>query len=449
MSRLDARSAAHSALVAVERAARQSRLARIQDRLDLGAVLPRDRGLTQELALGTERMHILLDVVLATYVERGLPREPEVLSALRLGAYQLLFSTRIPSHAAVHETVGLAGRARGFANAVLRRVANSIASHAAEPAQARRELALPVATDGTPRTLVLPSDGFPDPVTQPDAALALSHGLPEFLVKRWRTRWDAAIAAVIARASSAPAEVFLRVRERPGAAAQVLADLALSGTEVALTPDPAIVRVVGGHSPFDSESFRRGEFVAQDPTALVAVRALQARPNESVLDLCAAPGTKTTFIAECVGPGGRVVAYDADPARLRRVRENVGRLGLVQVEVHEEVPKEEVFDRVLVDAPCSNTGVLGRRVEVRRRISLESIASLHATQKSLLQSALQVVRPGGHVLYATCSLEVEENENVVATALARGAVQLDSLTTLPAAGTHDGGFWCLLQAPGA
>lgn len=448
MSRPDARAAAHSALVAVERAARLSRLARIQDRLDLGAVEPRDRGLALELALGTERMHMLLDVVLGAFADRGLPREPEVLSAIRLGAYQLLFLTRVPSHAAVHETVALAGRARGFANAVLRRLANCIATHPPGTGAARRELPLPPAEDGTPRTLVLPRDAFPDPNMKPEASLAVRHGLPEFLVRRWRSRWDAATVEAIAKAVSAPAEVFLRLRGDLEAAA-VVAELARVGTETVATPTPRILRVVGGRSPFESEAFRRGDFVAQDPTAFAAVQALQAQPDESVLDLCAAPGTKTTFLAECVGSGGRVVAHDGDPARLRRVRENVHRLGLDQVEVHEEVPKGEVFDRVLADVPCSNTGVLGRRPEVRRRISPESIATLHATQMALLQTALAVVRPGGHVLYSTCSLELEENENVVATALARGAKVVASATTLPEASVRDGGYWCLLQAPGA
>ena len=444
MSHTDARRCAHAALVAVERAARQATLARIQDRLDLGAVVPKDRGLALELALGTERMHLLLDRVLEAFVERELPREAEVLCALRLGAYQLLFLTRVPAHAAVHETVGLAGHARGFVNAVLRRVSSSIVTRAADPERITRELALSAGEDGCQRALQLPEDVLPDPAKDPDAAMALVHGLPAFLVTRWRQRWDAATAESIAKAASAQPEVFLRVRSELGAE-ELTEELARAGSEVVPTEDAAIVRVVGGRSPFESESFQRGDFVAQDPTALAAVRALGTQADESVLDLCAAPGTKTTFLAECVGMGGRVIAYDSDPARLRRVRENLRRLGLEQVEVHEEIPRGEAFDRVLVDAPCSNTGVLSRRVEVRRRISPESIARLSALQKGLLASACQLVKPGGHVLYSTCSLEREENESVVATALERGAVLVAERTTLPEVGRHDGGYWALLK----
>jgi 16S rRNA (cytosine967-C5)-methyltransferase len=443
---MSARACALQALAEVEEEARHARFAEVKRRLDLGRLKPIDRGLALELAQGVERTRILLDLVLKAYVARELPRDVTALSALRLGAYQLLFSTAIPAHAAVHETVAISGRARGFVNAVLRRIAGSVEPRAADAGRPRSELPLPAGQggEGEPRTLVLPSDVLPDPAGDPAGAIAARHALPRALVQRWHERFGGAVCEAIARASSVPPCVFLRARLGLGASG-LLEVLAGEGVETEPAGHEQLLRVTGGASPFDGEAFARGDFVAQDPTAFGAAVALDAQEGESVLDLCAAPGTKTTWVAECVGPGGRVVACDADAARLRSVRESAARLRLEQIEIREEPPEGELFDRVLVDAPCSNSGVLARRVEVRRRIGPDSIARLAGIQKGLLKAGCALARPGGHVLYSTCSIEQEENEAVVQAALPRGARIVEQRLVLPEAKLRDGGYWAMLR----
>ena len=173
------------------------------------------------------------------------------------------------------------------------------------------------------------------------------------------------------------------------------------------------------HPPLATlRSFKDGWFYIQDPGTLLAAHALSPQPGDSVLDLCAAPGGKTTFIADLMQNRGRIIAQDREPARLELIRENCARLGATCVEVSLapagiiEKPGKR-FDRVLIDAPCSNTGVMRRRVDLRWRIQLTELARLRAAQLDLLRQAAPRLRPGGVLIYSTCSLETEENGDVV------------------------------------
>jgi 16S rRNA (cytosine967-C5)-methyltransferase len=180
-------------------------------------------------------------------------------------------------------------------------------------------------------------------------------------------------------------------------------------------------------------SFQQGLFYVQDPGTLLAVRMLEPQPGEAVLDLCAAPGGKLTYIAQRMGNEGRLVAHDASPDRLKLVQNNCARLGVKCVEatlpstLPAVLPGADVatrrppFDRVLLDAPCSNTGVMRRRVDLRWRIRPEEIQRLQSAQADLLRQGAAMLRPGGKLVYSTCSLEPEENQAVVAEFLRRHA----------------------------
>jgi 16S rRNA (cytosine967-C5)-methyltransferase len=415
-----------------------------------GSVGAVDRALARELALGVVRRMRTIDTVLLAFLRSGLPDHAPTRAVLRLGAYQLGW-TGIATYAAVDTAVSLTppGGRRGLVNAVLRRLAGAIARDEAGPADHRApggaRLAL---AEGRWVELALTAS-LPEPGTL--AWFALEQGLPGWLVEGWATAYGETFAREIARAANAAPEVFLRAD--PGDAAAVRQRLAVEGIEVVPSPDhPDVLRVArgAGSEVFATDVFAGGRIVAQDPTAVRAADALGVAEGAVVLDLCAAPGTKTTRLARAVGPRGRVYALDPDPARCRRIEENVGRLGLHNVDVLyggvDVLPPALQFDAALVDAPCSNTGVLARRPEVRHRLMPADIERLASIQVTILRDAVSRVRPGGRIVYSTCSLELRENRDVVRAVCSDLPLVLDhDLTTLPLAGRRDGGYFAVLR----
>lgn len=431
-----ARAVALAALTAIE-SGRASRLDRV---LDVDGLDPRDRAFARELAQGTERQHLFLDFVLAQLVERELPRDPEVLSALRLGAYQVLFLERVQDHAAVHETVTLAPHHRGFVNGVLRNLTRHIRSGGVDPGQENSALPLPGAAGV--RTLVFDGPVLPEQDTPEH--LAVVHGLPRFLVARWVENLGFEAARQVVEAASRTPAMTLAPTQRSGGVEALRQRLAAE--EVTTRPLGDMLVWAGGGSPLAGKAFAEGWFLVQGPAARAAVQAVGARPGETVLDLCAAPGTKTVFLAEAVGSEGLVLAFDTDSQRRRRIHQNCERAGVAdRVRVLEDLARPESPHRVLVDAPCSNTGVMARRLEVRRWISPEVIQGLARAQKDLLRQALGNCRPGGRVVYSTCSLEPEENQEVVATVVSPGCALVSERLTLPKAPTSDGGYFAVLE----
>jgi 16S rRNA (cytosine967-C5)-methyltransferase len=200
------------------------------------------------------------------------------------------------------------------------------------------------------------------------------------------------------------------------------------------------------HPPFGKlNSFQHGLFYIQDPSTLLAVRELNPQPGETILDLCAAPGGKLGYIAQRMSNTGRVLAHDTSMERLKLIEENCARLGVI---IAQPVlpstldPRPSSFDRILVDAPCSNTGVMRRRVDLRWRIRPEEIDRLRATQLELLRQSAPLLKPGGTLVYSTCSLEPEENENVIREFLSRELwFQLESQRELvPFTDATDGAY---------
>ncbi|MGE3173263.1 MAG: transcription antitermination factor NusB [Planctomycetota bacterium] len=414
----------------------KGRIERVGDEIARAALEPRDLALARELALGAVRNERFLDFVLERFVTRSLPKDPRTRSALRLGAFQLLLLDGMPQRAAVHETVGLLQRDKAFANAVLRRVADAVASRAADPARPAVELPL-----SPRRALLLPEPGL-GAAAEP---LAVRHSLPDFLVARWRAAHGCAAVAGLCEAASGGTTLFLRAcGGRTGAALIEL--LAAEAVRCEPTPHPLVVRCLSG-APFATRAAAAGAFVAQDPTAVAAAEAVGAVPGMRILDLCAAPGTKATLLAERVQPDGVVFAFDPDTRRRERIVDNARRLGLERTLRIVEDPQEAAgVDAVLADVPCSNTGVLSRRVEVRRRLEPGTFAAMAAVQRPILAQALRLVRPGGAVVYSTCSIEPEENGEVArAVAAEHGWRVVAELATLPAADTCDGGYWALLR----
>ncbi len=427
----DARAVAVRALAALDGRG----TGRLTELLDVAGLDTRDAHLAREIATGVVRRFRLLDHVLLGYATRGLPDDAVARAALRVGAYQLLFLDRVPAHAAVDRAVACAPRpTAGFVNAVLRRVAESLLARPAE--SERTELAL-----GPTRSARLPVPLPEDPVRRG----ALLHGLPAFLVARWAEAHGVERALALAAASS----------ERPGLhvrAVRIDRDelrrrLEVEGVECEPAEHPRMLRCTGGTPPMLTAAHREGACVVQDPTSVAAVEALGATTGERILDLCAAPGTKATWLAEAVGSRGVVLAFDPDRSRRSRIQDNAVRLGLPWLGLIDRPEREAPYDRVLADVPCSNTGVLARRIEVRLRLRETTFGELASEQRDILRRALRLVRPGGVVVYSTCSIEPEENDRVVDAVASElpGVIVERRVTTFPEPPLHDGGYFAVVR----
>ena len=365
--------------------------------LSKGALAPADRGLVQELTFGVVRWRSTLDWLIARKTDER-PQKPSLKILLRLALYQLFWLDRIPDHAAVHETVQLARdlgfeSQSGFINAVLRNCLR-------ERPALEQEL---------------------ENLKQRSLHLGYSH--PEWLCNRWLERWGREKVCSLLDWNNTAPSVFVRVNALKSTPENLAQQFDREG--VLFTPRDfdwtpgGIAFELRSHPPLASlPSFREGMFYVQDPSTLLAVRELNPQPGETILDLCAAPGGKATMIAQLMENRGTLIAHDVEPGRLKLISENCTRLGASCVkatspaELEALVPATQ-FDRILVDAPCSNSGVIRRRVELRWRIQPSEIDRLRAVQLGLLREAALWLKPGGTLVYSTCSLEPEENSSVV------------------------------------
>ncbi len=422
-----------------------------------GALGREDRGLATSLVYGTLRHQGTLDWVLGRVAEvSGARTHPDTMDLLRLGAYQLLYLRRVPPFAAVDETVELVRRAggrrsAGFANAVLRALARDLApADTAASGSALRDLPR---GDGT--YAVFRRDLLPDPGRDPVQHVAVTLSLPAWLTARWIARFGAERTADLGRAFLVPPPTTLRVNRLRGDRDGLLALLRAADAEAQPGTDPAAIRLGAAGSVAQLPGYLEGRFTVQDEAAMAVAPRLAPHPGGRYVDLCAAPGGKSTHLAELSADAARIVALDPQAARLSRVAESCARLGLRSVfpvcgdgrRPPLPAPPSTGWDGVLIDAPCSNTGVLARRVEARWRLGPPDVSALAETQLHLLVSAAALVPPGGRVLYSTCSLEPEENDDRVALFLqGLGGTfrEIERETLWPAPG-RSGGFVALLE----
>jgi 16S rRNA (cytosine967-C5)-methyltransferase len=360
----------------------------------------RDRALAAEIAAGVQRWRAALDHLIVQFSGRPITGlDPEIVEILRLSAYQLLHLTRVPASAIVDDAVDLARRAHkhsatGFVNAVLRAIS-------------RKETSLP-----------LPKR--PDPPADREAALdylsvTLSH--PRWLVSRWLDRFGFDATERWLQFNNIPALLCLRANRLhidPETLARQLQQHGISVRRGRYAPDALVVE--GGH-PLQVEDADGRLFVVQDEAAQL-VPLLAKMPVERVLDTCASPGGKTTALASAMNDSGLVVACDLRDRRMRLLRRTVRESGatnvrLVQADLARPLPFARPFDCVLVDVPCSGLGTLRRDPDTRWRRRPEELAVLAASQLEMLCNAAAVVTRGGRLIYATCSSEPEENDDVV------------------------------------
>ena len=400
-----ARLAAYDALLAVE-----------TGRLDLPQALhavrgglpdERDRALAGEIATGALRWQGAFDHLATAFTGRALAKlDREVRTILRLTLFQLLHLDRVPPSAAVNDAVSLAKRAgkrsaAPMVNAVLRRVLRE-----------RGTLPLP------PR----PAD--PRDMTAMADYVAVTLSQPRWLVERWLRRYGFEAAEVWARFNNSAAPLVLRVNRLRTTPDGLVAALAAEGVVVEparFAPDGMIVT---RGNPLLTSFAGDGSFFIQDEASQLVAAVVAARPGEQILDTCASPGGKTTALAADMADTGLLAATDVRGRRVDLLARTVAVSGarnirVLQADAARPLPFRPVFDAVLLDAPCSGLGVIRRDPDVKWRRTEDSLATLAEAQGRLLSQAADVVRPGGRLIYATCSSEPEENEEVVDAFLTR------------------------------
>lgn len=352
----------------------------------------RDRSLAMRLAYGTVQRRATLDHMIASLAGRPVEQlDPPLSAALRLGLYELIYTGGAPDRAVVSDAVELAkGSARGghgLVNAVLRRAAR----------------------EGTDTLLAALREDTPEHA-------AVMHSHPEWIARLWWEQLGAEDARALLAADNEPGEIALRVNTLQASPEELASEL---GAPTHRDPDLPEALVLDG--PFDlhgSPQWARGAIIAQSRAAMLVARALDPQAGERVLDLCAAPGGKSTHLAALMGGEGEVLAVERNRARAKELQETGRRLHAhsVRVEVSDATrtrPQGELFDRVLVDPPCSGLGTLQARADLRWRVTPERVSEMVAIQAQILHTGARALRPGGVLVYSTCTISPAENERQV------------------------------------
>lgn len=377
-----------------------------------------DRGLATELACGVIRRQATLDAILKTLIARPMEQvEVALWTILRLGVYQIVILEGIPAHAAVHETVELckrAGRMRwsGFVNGVLRATTRLVTN---EFIDTPSDSAVPV-SNGRHRRLTKPV--FFDPALDMPAYISGAYSMPLWLIERWFKRFDAVELMRLCAWFNSPPVLLVRANTLRSSFEDLLKAFHDAGVSAHSLEGTESILIEGVSRIEQLPGYEQGWFVVQDFSATKAAARLAPKPGQSVWDVCAAPGGKSCHLAAIMQNEGRVLATDIRSDRLEIVNENARRLGatIVRTQLVDEEGNRlppGPFDAILVDVPCSNTGVLSKRPEARWRITAEGIDALTNVQANLLGNALERLAPGGRLLYSTCSIDSAENRAIV------------------------------------
>lgn len=397
----DARSLALETLMNILEEGAYANIA-VNERLQQSHLKGPDRGFFTELVYGTTRTVNTLDWALAHFLKKDLARfTPAIRNVLRLGAYQLLYLERVPSRAAVHQSVELA---KAYGHQGVAALVNGVLRNLLR----RQEEVV-----------------FPDLEEEPIRHIALKYSHPEWLVDRWVAEFGVEDTIRLCRYNNTSSPLTLRVNTLKTTREELTMKLAARGIEAkesSYAPEGLIVEQWPGLE--EVEEFSEGLFLMQDESSMLVAHALKPDQGATVIDACAAPGTKTTHLAQLMENRGEIWAVDVHRHKLGLIQENSRRLGIsiIQTRLGDARELLQVVEQranyVLVDAPCSGLGVLGRRADARWRKTPEQVAAMPDLQLAILKGGAEAVADGGVLVYSTCSIAPEENQGVISRFLA-------------------------------
>lgn len=411
-----------------------------------------DAAFATELVYGTLQRQLTIDYYLQKFVTKGWGKlEPWVRNLLRISFYQLYYLDRVPAHAAINEAVELAKRLghrgiSGMVNGVLRNVERQKSS-----------LEIP---DNLPTV----------------KRLSLTYSHPEWMIKQWIKLYGEGETERICKANNEPPHVSIRVNRGKRSREELVAELQEQGVDASPSPlssSGIVVKQAGNMA--DTDWYREGVFSIQDESSMLVGEAVDPKPGMTVLDCCAAPGGKTTHLAELMNDQGTVIGCDIHEHKEALIRKQAHRLGLASIQtlagdartLSDRFPAES-FDRVLLDAPCSGLGVIRRKPDLKWAKQAEEVKALSRIQAELLEAVHPLVKPGGFLIYSTCTIAAEENEKQISSFLSKhqefvlspfpaalssveqrtGARSEGMLQLLPHHYNSDGFFICRLQKRG-
>ena len=450
-----------------------------------------------DLVFGTLRNRTAIDTVIAAFSGRPVKRiQNRLLNIIRIGTYELIYHPSTEQYAIVNEAVSNAkasgsDKQAGFVNAVLRQITRHISDRQwAWPSCGiprsrtydKRTLPQSPVTGREPRGVhghkpivvygcQFDIDFLPDSKKSPSDYLSTVFSLPQWLVGGWLAEFSEESARQICLASNRRPSVYIRPNRLKTTIEALTEKMSAAEVEFEIVSEVEVIRIKSPRDVTRLPGFAEGLFTIQDITASMPVRTLENLKLKAInlkfLDLCAAPGTKTTQLAEATGDSAKIIATDIDSRRLEMVKENIARLGIKSVNVIpyeqllsildtrysmlDENPEsriEKQFDCILLDVPCSNTGVLARRLEARYRINPEAINKLSGIQAGLLDTAAKLLKPSGVICYSTCSIQKTENSEQIENFLEKNknfTLEAEQLT-LPSAEApdRDGGYVAIL-----
>jgi len=410
-----------------------------------------------DLVFGAIRNRAVIDKVIAEFSGRPVERiQPELLNIIRIASFELIYCPQTPEYSIVNEAVNMAKalarkKQTAFVNAVLRQITRHIQNRQIPLSQAELRRTLPQTLS---TGCQFDKENLADPQTSPAEYFSIAFSLPEWLVTEWLSEFTEEQVRQICFASNRRPSIYIRSNILKTTVEEIAEKFHDEDIDFEMVPldDLQASRMIKIRNPraiTGLPGFKEGLFTVQDITAALPVRLLNPRPDWKILDLCAAPGTKTTQLAEITEDSAEIIATDIDTQRLKSVNENTARLGITCVNI---LPYEQVlnskFDAILLDVPCSNTGVLAKRIEVRYRLNPKAVNELAKTQAGLLAAAVKILKPKGRICYSTCSIQKAENNRLVKDFLRDNSdFELQSeLLTLPSAEEfdRDGGYVAII-----